>query len=421
MKLFGEHITKGQWSSLFGAWAGWALDAMDWTMLALILPMIKTAFHLTLPQLGLLATATLGGAAIGGVIFGIFADYYGRVKTLTLTMIWYGLGTAACALTQSFEQLLIIRAITGIGIGGEWGIGATLVSEYWPDKLRARAIGLVHSGWSIGYGLAVLSLMLVAPAYGWRGMFLLGIIPAFVAVIIRFGIKEPEAWLKAREERTQGIKVNAAKFPLASLFTDEYRRVTLIACVFMGGALMANWGLSTWLPSYLKTAKGLSFMKTGIFLLVYQLGVFIGYQAYGWLGDKKGRRYAFFIGLTGGAITTAIFSQLSSPHVILYFNFVFGLSMGFYGLCGTFISELYPAHARATGTSFIMNFGRFLSMFSPVIIGTVAQSQGLAFGIGTTVGFIVISIVALYFLPETVRAGVKLYTTGLSAGKAAGE
>lgn len=418
MTLFGEKISKGQWGSLLGAWAGWALDAMDWTMLAMVFPLLKAEFGVSLPQLGMLATATLGGAAIGGIIFGVLADYYGRVRMLTFTMIWYGLGTAACGFAQSYEQLLIIRAITGIGIGGEWGIGATLVAEYWPDKLRARAIGLVHSGWSIGYGLSVLCMMFVAPLYGWRVMFFLGIIPAFVAVLIRLGVKEPEAWIKAKEERAKGIKADVARFPLASLFAAGYRRVTILACIFIGGALMANWGLSTWLPTYLKSAKGLDFVKTGIFLIVYQLGVFIGYQAYGWFADKKGRRYAFFVGLLGGCITTVIFSQLSNPQVILWFNFIFGLSMGFYGLTGTFISELYPAHARATGTSFIMNMGRFLSMFSPVIIGTVAQSQGLAFGIGTTVGFLVIGIVALCFLPETVRAGVKIYTADSPTDKA---
>jgi MFS family permease len=415
--LFGEKITKGQWGSLLGAWAGWALDAMDWTMLAMVFPLLKAEFGVSLPQLGMLATATLGGAAIGGIIFGILADYYGRVKMLTFTMIWYGLGTAACGFAQSYEQLLIIRAITGIGIGGEWGIGATLVAEYWPDRLRARAIGLVHSGWSIGYGLSVLCMMFVAPTYGWRVMFFLGIIPAIVAVLIRLGVQEPEVWIKAREERAKGIKADVAKFPLASLFAAGYRRVTILACIFIGGALMANWGLSTWLPTYLKSAKGLDFVKTGIFLIVYQLGVFIGYQAYGWFADKKGRRYAFFFGLTGGGITTVIFSQLSSPQVILWFNFIFGLSMGFYGLTGTFISELYPAHARATGTSFIMNMGRFLSMFSPVIIGAVAQTQGLAFGIATTVGFLVIGIIALCFLPETVRAGVKLYSAEAASNK----
>ena len=410
MKLFEEKINKDQWLSLIGAWSGWALDAMDWTMLALILPMIKTEFSLSLPQLGLLATATLGGAAVGGVIFGILADYYGRVKILALTMIWYGVGTAVCGLAQSFEQLLLIRLITGIGIGGEWGVGAALVSEYWPAKLRARAIGLVHSGWSIGYGLSIVCMWLIEPVYGWRGMFFVGIIPAFVAVALRYNLKEPESWLIAKAERAKGIKFEFSKFPLASLFSGGLKRITIVACIFMGGALMANWGIGTWLPSYLSSAKGLSFVKTGVFLIVFQLGVFISYQLYGWLADRKGRKFAFMIGLTAGSIATTIFTQLNDPNVILFFNFLFGLSIGYYGVSGTYMAELYPANARATGISFIFNFGRFMSMFSPVIIGAVAQSHGFSLGLVTTVGFNVIAFIALCFLPETVRAGIKVYS-----------
>ena len=410
MRLFNEEITKGQWMSLVGAWSGWALDAMDWTMLALMFPLLKEEFAVSLPQLGLLATATLGGAAIGGIIFGLLADYYGRVKMLSLCMVWYAIGTGVCGFAQSFEQLLIIRAITGIGIGGEWGIGATLVSEYWPGRLRGRAIGLVHSGWSIGYGLSLLAMVLVAPRYGWRAMFWLGFLPALVAIWVRHGIREPEIWVKMKADREQGIGTATRKFPLASLFSAGSRRITICACIFMGGALMANWGLSTWLPTYLKTAKGLDFVKTGIFLFVYQVGVFLGYQVYGWLSDAKGRRFAFIIGLIGGSLATAIFSQLSNPNVILFYNFLFGLAMGYYGVSGTFLSELYPTEARATGTAFIMNFGRFLSMFSPVIIGAVAESQGLSFGLVTTIGFNVVALMALLFLPETVKGGVRLFT-----------
>lgn len=412
MKLCGETVTKKQWLSLVGGFSGWTLDAMDWMLLSLMLPLLKLEFNLTLAQTGLLATATLGGAAIGGIIFGVLADYYGRVRMLTYTMIWFAVGTFLCGFTQSFEQLLVLRAITGIGIGGEWGVGATLVSEYWPDKMRARAISIVHSGYSIGYAIAIVATMLLAPAWGWRPLFWLGIVPAFVAIWIRRSVDEPESWVKSKEKRDAGIKLEleeAPKFPLKALFSGKSLRITLLGCIFMGGALMANWGINTWLPSYLVSAKGFNMIKSGGFLLVFNLGVLFGYQAYGWLADTRGRRFTFILGLIFGSIATGCYVIINDPQILLFWNFVLGASLGYFGTSGAYMSELYPAEMRATGTAFVFNFGRFMSMLSPFIIGALADTYGLGSGLGVTIVFNAIGLIGLLFLPETVRRGIKVF------------
>lgn len=413
-----DRITRQMWMSLGGAFAGWTLDAMDWMLLALALPLIRTEFHLTLPQVGLLATLTLGGAAIGGTLMGIVADYFGRVRTLMFTMVIYGIFTAACGFAGSYSHLMILRILCGFGLGGEWGVGATLVSEYWPDKYRAKCTSLVHSGWPVGYGLATLAYMWVTPHYGWRGLFFIGIIPALIAIWFRTAVPEPEAWKDAHEKRTHVAAGAAApKFPLTQLFSRSYIRVTLLASVLASGALMAYWGSATWLPSYLAKARGLNIVKTAGFLITLNAGAFFGYQAFGWLADKHGRRLNFKIGMVGSIIVTLIYVMIPSERGLLYFGPIFGfISYGFFGPFGAFISELFPAESRATGTTLVFNIGRAASMASPYIIGTIAEAKGLGFGLGATVVFNLIGLVALLLLPETVKAGVKLYGVATSAG-----
>ncbi len=257
-----ERISSTQWRSLIAAMSGWTLDAMDWMMLALALSLIRTEFGISLGQAGLLVTATLAGAAIGGIFAGSLADSMGRVRVLTYTMLWYGIFTAACGFAQNFTQLLILRFVVGIGLGGEWGVGAALVSEHWPSRLRARATSLVHSGWPIGYGLAAIAYMLVAPQWGWRALFFVGIIPAFVALWIRRGVPEPQAWEQTQQERLATDPAERQN-PFAILFSPEYRRRTMWACVLASGALMAYWGSATWLPSYLATGRGLDVVRSG--------------------------------------------------------------------------------------------------------------------------------------------------------------
>lgn len=409
-----QSIGKKQWLSLSGALAGWTLDAMDWMMLALALPLIKASFHSTLPQLGLLGTTTLAGAVVGGIVMGLLADYWGRVRCLMLTMAWYSVFTAACGFARSYEQLLLMRVLTGVGLGGEWGVGAALVSEYWPDSHRARATCFVHSGWPLGYGLAAVAYITVVPVYGWRGLFFLGVIPALAAVWVRLSIPEPQVWLEAQQQRRERAPGQAAAwFPLVTLFAGEYRRLTILATVLASGALMAYWGSATWLPSYLAKAKNLSIVSTGTFLIVLNAGAFLGYHFFGWLADLKGRRFAFSLGMFGSIVVTLVYVAINDNRTLLYFGPVFGfVSYGFFGIFGAFISELFPAHARATATNLVFNLGRGMSMLSPFIIGAIAQAKGLAFGLGATVVFNLIGLTALYLLPETVKAGVKLHVVG---------
>jgi MFS family permease len=410
MEMSETMLKKKRWQSLWGAMAGWTLDAADWMMLALALPLIQKEFGLSLASVGLLATVTLAGAAIGGSLVGVVADYLGRVKVLTYTMVWYAVFTAACGFAQSFEQLLALRFIVGIGLGGEWGVGAALVSEYWPDKYRARATSFVHSGWPIGYGLASLAFMYIVPMSGWRALFWVGIVPAFIAVAVRLSVPEPQEWVEQNRKRQEASekKTEVVKFPLVTLFSGIYLRRTILGIAFTSATLMAYWGSATWLPSYLYQAKGLDIVKTGTYLIVLNVGAFFGYQFLGWVADMKGRRFSFGLAMAASIVVTVIYMTLDNPQALLMFGPVFGFfTYGYFGIFGAFLSELFPVEARATGTSFVYNIGRGISMLSPYIIGFVAQAYGLAIGLGTTAAFYVIAMIAIFLLPETKRESVQ--------------
>jgi MFS family permease len=376
---------------------------MDWMMLSLALPFIKVTFNLSLTELGLLATTTLAGAALGGIVVGILADYLGRVRVLMYTMLWYAILTAACGFSQSYTQLMILRFLVGIGLGGEWGVGSALVSEYWPAERRARATSLVQSGWPLGYGLAALLFMFIVPLWGWRCLFFVGIVPAFIAMWVRASVPEPEAWVESRSIRLNAKAAGAiVRFPLLTLFTAKYLRTTILTLILVSGALMAFWGTASWLPSYLAMTKKLNIIKTGTFLIVLNAGAFLGYQAFGWIADKKGRRHSIMSGLLFSAIATVIYVFIDKPQALLLFGPVFGfVTYGFFGTFGAYITELFPVEARATGANLAYNFARGLAMLVPFIIGAVAQNQGLALGLGLTAGFYLVGLLAACFLPET--------------------
>ena len=204
-------VTRYQWLVLFIAWLGWVFDSMDATIYAIVL-------HPALEELlgsstangsvnheaiawygGIIFSIFLIGWAIGGVLFGVVADRLGRTKALIATILIYALFTGLAALSQDWWHLAIYRFLTALGIGGEWAAGATLVAEVWPEEKRARAAGILQSAWAVGFFLAA-AFNLLLNEYGWRVLFVVGVLPAFVALLVRLWVKEPERWVKSRSQ-----------------------------------------------------------------------------------------------------------------------------------------------------------------------------------------------------------------------------
>lgn len=372
------------------------------------------AFHLTSGAAGLLSSVTLVVSAVGGAVAGILADRIGRVRALMVTVGTYAVFTFLCGFAPNYPVLLGLRALQGLGFGGEWAIGAVLVAEYAPSRFRGRTLGFVQSSWAVGWGLAVAVQALVftlAPAdIAWRVLFVTGALPAALVLYLRRSVTDaprPVATTSPTATASPTTAPAAPAVPVGSfraLFRGDLLRTTVFASLFATGVQGGYYTLATWLPQFLKTARHLSITTSGGYLAVTIGGAFLGYVTGGYLTDLLGRKRAF-----------ALFAVLSAVLIIAYTRVPAGgntvvLALGFpLGFCssaifsgfGSFLAELYPGHLRATGQGFTYNVGRGIGAFLPAFVGFLAERSGI--GAAMTFGALgyAVAVAALFGLPET--------------------
>jgi MFS family permease len=389
--------------TFFACFTGWALDAMDVQLYAVVMPTLIALWSLSKGQAGMLATSALLVSSVGGWIAGILADRIGRVKVLRLTIVWFAGFTFLSGLTHSYGQLLMTRSMQGLGFGGEWAAGAALISEVIDKRIRGRVVGTVQSGWSIGYGLAVLLyafvFSLVSPALAWRVLFFLGLAPALVVLWICRELEEPEVF---REMQNLGTQKSGSTF--LEIFRSPLLGVTLVASLLAAGALGGNYTILTWLPTYLKTVRNLSVLNTGGYLSVNIGGSFLGYVLCGHMSDWIGRRRTFLITALSAAVTVAVYTlfPLSATAVLLL-----GFPLGFFqsgiiaGMGATF-AELFPTRVRATGQGFTYNAGRGVGSAMPALVGYMGEGAKLGRAIGVcAISSYFLVVIATTLLPET--------------------
>lgn len=401
-----REITSKQWKTLVAASTGWMLDAMDVTLYAMIIVYIMADLQMTQSTAGLLASLTLLSSAFGGLIFGMIADKKGRTTALMISMIVFSLFTALGGFSQSVTQLAVARLIVGLGMGGEWVAGAALITESWPAKHRGKAMGLVQGSWAIGYGLAAIIAGLVLPTFGWRGVFFVGIIPALFAIWVRLGTDEPDIWV---EKQKEAEKTNTKeKGSLVKLFDKKVRRWTILGSVLSICAQFGYWGLFTWIPTYLATpvekgGAGLDLMKQTSWIVIMQVGAWLGYVIFGLLADKIGRKITFILFFALAAVLVPLYGFSHDPGKLLLLGpLVAFFGSGYFSGFGAVLAELFPTAIRATGQGFCYNFGRAVAASAPFTIGVLATTMGLgvAFSI-TSVAFGLAAVLVLLFLPET--------------------
>jgi MFS family permease len=405
-----------EWKAFFATFGGWTLGAMNWMIVALVMPLLMKEWKLDLASVGLIGGADLIGAFVSSFIWGPVADRLGRVKGLCATILGYSILTALCGVAQNYTQMFVLRIACGVFLGGEWAMGATLLNEYWPSRRRARAMSAAQSGWPVGFGLASLLFALIVPAFGWRALFFVGIFPVLLVLYIMKYVPEPEVWVKFDGER-HGIKSSIRagqevtvkqkerlEFPLKMLFRGDLIRRTLTCTLIMICVSLAFRGAGTWLPTYLATTKGLSVAHTGIYMFWLNAGAFVGYYVFGWVGDKRGRRLALGLGFAGSAIVVLIYVNLNSPAAFFWCGPILGFVYnGFYGQFGVVFTELFPVFCRATAANFAFNVGRGLGFFGPVLIGAFAKQYGLGAGIGATSALYMMALLALLAMPDPIK------------------
>ena len=382
---------------------GWALDAMDVQLYALVIPTLIALWGMSQTEAGMLGTSALLASSAGGWLAGILADRFGRVMVLKVTIAWFSIFTFLSGLTDSFGQLLLTRTLQGLGFGGEWAAGAVLMSEVIDRRFRGRAVGTVQSGWSVGYGAAVLLFTLVfslaPPETAWRYLFFLGLLPAFFVLRIRRNVEEPEMFQRVQYSQREG---GALRF--LEIFGTSLRRRTLLASTLAAGSLGGNYVVLTWLPAYLNGVLGLSVLGTSGYLAINISGSFTGYLFSAHLSDALGRRKTFVIMACAAGVTVFSYTFLPlSPTVALILGFPLGFfQSGIIAGMGATFAELFPTHVRATGQGFSYNTGRAIGAFVPAAVGVVADRTGLGHAIGLcAASAYVFVLIAAALLPET--------------------
>jgi len=378
---------------------GYAMDGFDFLILGFMMSAIARDLGLSATAGASLATFTLIGAVIGGFVFGMLADAYGRVRVLSLTILIFAVFTGLSAFAQGYWDLVAYRTIAGLGLGGEFGIGMALVAEAWPASQRARASSYVGLGWQAGVLAAALITPLLLPLIGWRGMFLVGLIPALASFFIRRSVGEPELFRRKQ----------ATGFPVRLLVKDAATtRISLGMFILCSVQNFGYYGLMIWMPNYLARQFGFSLTQSAVWTSVTILGMGFGIWLFGELADRLGRRPIFMAYQVGAFVMVLVYSQLTNPTALLIGGAIMGLFVnGMLGGYGALMSELYPTEARATAQNVLFNLGRAVGGFGPLVIGALASAYSWQVAIALLAAIYVVDMLATALLiPE--RKGAEL-------------
>jgi MFS family permease len=392
--------TAAQTGTLLAAFLGWMLNAFDVMLYSLIITRLMSVFLMNQATAGLLNALTLAASAVGTVLFGSLADRFGRRRMLNYSIITYSVFTFACGLATSVRILAALRFLVGMGMGGEWTCGAALVAETWPTKWRGRAMGIILSGWGVGYALAAVSAGVILTYAGWRWVFFVGILPALLTIWIARKVPEPAIWQSSR-----GTAVSSAQKKVLW----RAARPRLLALLTMNTfGMFAWWGLFSWLPAYLAlpaSQGGRNFQLVGMtsFLIVLNLaGMFPGYLSFGVCADHFGRKRSVIFYLAMAALLVPFFAVARAPIAILVAGCVTAFfGTGFFAGSGTLGNELFPTAIRATALGLTYNLARGISAMAPWVIGRLGETHGLAWAFlacGIAYGAAALSA---FWVPET--------------------
>jgi MFS family permease len=405
-------LTSDERATLVATFGGWALDGMDVMVYSFVIPTLIAAWHMSKGQAGMLSTVALLVSAVGGWLAGLLADRFGRTRILQATILWFAAFTFLSGFTSSFWQLLVVRGLQGLGFGGEWAVGSVLMGEAIRAQYRGKAVGTVQGGWAIGWGVTAISytvLFSVMPAAtAWRAMFWIGILPALLVFYIRRYVPEPEVYQRTRaREASLGQGSN-----FLEIFNPAVLRTTLLTALLAVGAQGGYYAITTWLPTFLKTTRGLSVLNTGAYLFVVIVGSFLGYMVSAWLADRLGRKRTLVVFAICSFLAVVAYTYLPIGNsVMLVLGFPLGFfASGVFSPIGAFFTELFPSRVRGSGQGFSYNVGRGIGALFPTLVGYLSVRMGLGHAISTFAVVAYLTMVAAtLLLPETRGCELQAY------------
>ncbi len=386
--------------------AGLTLEGMDIMFISFAMTMIIAEFNIDLATGGLISSITNVGMLLGGIVFGVLADKYGRVKVFTYTVILFAIGTALTGLATSIEQVYLFRFIAGIGAGGEYGIGMALVAEAWPKNKQGRASSYVSVGAQYGVILAALLSAIILPTLGWRALFFVGVVPVIFAFIVRKNLDESPEWLAAQKNKKASKKAEKGK--LVQLFETPRTAITTISLIIMATVQIAGYnGLMIWLPSMLQQSQGLSVSSSAIWTISTAVGMIVGMLTFGLFLDRFGAKRAFGVFLIASACAVFLYSYATGSVGVLIGGAIVGFfSNGMFAGYGALIGSLYPVQIRSTATNTIFNFGRAIGGFSPILVGYILQSYDMKVAMLYLAGLYCLSFIVMLMLKKENIANV---------------
>ena len=395
--------TKDQWLAWVAAWLGWTLDAFDFTIFLLLMVPIAETFKVSLVEVTAVFTITLWLRLVGAVGSGWLADRIGRKTPLMISILWYSICNFAAGLSPTFALLFLFRALLGIGMGAEWPAGAALAMESWPARSRGIMSGILQGSWSIGFLLSSAVYGLLYDVIGWRGLLMLGILPAFAVIWIRIYVKEPEVWKENR--RLQSEQNKEFRAPLVEIFRLPVLGNTLTACLWMASGFVIYYSVYGMFATHLQKDLHLDAASIAMPIALANLVAFLASGCWGFVADVLGRRWAMIIPASIGLFVTPLYLFVDSYPLLAGAFILQGAFLGaIYGQNPSYLSERFPTEVRATASGFCYHQGAIWAGFTGPLLALFAAAQPLGFAVPmlvSTVGAALVFVITLLLSPET--------------------
>ena len=401
-------LSKEQKLVIASTATGFSFENMDFNFMSFALSSIIASLGISTVQAGWITTITQWGVLLGGLLFGLLSDKYGRIKIFSYTIFIFAAGTALMYFAHNITTIYILRFLIGLGNGGEYGVGMALIAEHFAAKQYGRVSSVAAIGGQLGSILAAVLSALILPRLGWHVLFLVGIFPVILAFFIRRNLKESDTFI------TNQQKEDKPKVSFKRLFSTPKLSMQTLGLICMVVVQAGGYfGLMNWLPTIVQKQLGISVRGSSLWMISTIIGMCIGMLVFGNILDRLGPQKSFGLFLFGAALVIYILVRARNMVELLILGAIVGFfANGMYGGYGAIINYLYPIDIVATANSFIMNIGKFIGSFSTVVIGFLMSKLSIEGVMAFLSIMYLVSFAIMMFLP-----GLKTMTKELRANK----